>query len=806
MGALIICDGPGLVPRPRTPFAGTVIEACEKAWPDGLQGRTLFGWVDGRRLKLDAGAVEAGTDDFECVLGEGETLALAAWPAFGYDIPAWVWYLYAAVIVASVAAVVLLQPSIPGQNQGDAPSKVYSIGAQANEARLGDIVPRPFGRVVRVPEYASQSWRRYEGNKEIRHFLLVVGAGDHQVEDVRIGELSSADLSPGTLSWSAFRPSQHRRQMGWIRQATGIHENVVTSSEVDRQELLGRTKYTTDSASVTLGNTRVQVSPQEARDQIEVGDKLRYDDNIKSPDPSIERNVVGLDGEDVLIDSPFLEPGSKLAVFGYESVKVGPMVASPPGTVAERIEVDIEFPRGLYKQDDDGDFSRVGVQFGIWILEVDDSGEPVMNPQTGQQQGYYFTHSEYASTSTPQRRTLGWDIPNPRRFQVTVSRLDDPQVLSARDATQSLWTGLRAFLPEAPASQDLYGPVTLLAVTLTGTEQVSSAAQQRIGVVSRSILPRLAAPGNAPTANPADHLFEIVTDDTVGGAQPVSLLDMPELEAFAESQAGRSGFNGVFDRETTVWEAMRAVCGVAFAEPVLGGGGLRVAVDGPRETRTQAVTVDALRAPAKLTYSWRKAGDPDGVEVEWWDPKDFSRRQTRWPAACVRPEKVAKIGLADEAEALAHAKYEWAQRIYRNAVLDLPMEWAPMTLSKYDRIGVALPEFDWGRAGWVTEVAGLVLTLSVPVPEGALCVSLRGQDGAAEGPLAATGLGGKRLVLDQAPAIDLVTAGAVPTLAAFAAGGAAEMRDFTVERVTPGDGGADLRARPYDPRVFEGRV
>jgi len=75
-----------------------------------------------------------------------------------------------------------------------APSPTYSAQAQGNAARIGQPIPRIFGRHKVTPDYAAPPWAEFSGNKQRLHWLFCVGFGAYDVEALLIGE---------TLAWTA---------------------------------------------------------------------------------------------------------------------------------------------------------------------------------------------------------------------------------------------------------------------------------------------------------------------------------------------------------------------------------------------------------------------------------------------------------------------------------------------------------------------------------------------------------------------------------------------------------------------------
>ncbi len=68
------------------------------------------------------------------------------------------------------------------------PSPTYSIGAQSNSARLGQVIPVIYGRHVVYPDYGAMPWTEFSDNKQFLYQMFVVGEGLHEFEQYRLGE------------------------------------------------------------------------------------------------------------------------------------------------------------------------------------------------------------------------------------------------------------------------------------------------------------------------------------------------------------------------------------------------------------------------------------------------------------------------------------------------------------------------------------------------------------------------------------------------------------------------------------------
>lgn len=111
-----------------------------------------------------------------------------------------------ATIVSSVvsAAIVaggslLINAVIPPANQAladpttgnaglAASSPTYSLGAQSNQARLGQPIPVMYGRHLIFPDYAASPWAAFAAQKQYLYQIFCLGQGEFDIEQIRLSE------------------------------------------------------------------------------------------------------------------------------------------------------------------------------------------------------------------------------------------------------------------------------------------------------------------------------------------------------------------------------------------------------------------------------------------------------------------------------------------------------------------------------------------------------------------------------------------------------------------------------------------
>jgi hypothetical protein len=74
------------------------------------------------------------------------------------------------------------------------PSPTYNLQAQGNMARLDAAIPVQYGRLACYPDFAAQPYLEYAGNEQYLYQLLCIGAGEYDIEAIRIEDTAIASF------------------------------------------------------------------------------------------------------------------------------------------------------------------------------------------------------------------------------------------------------------------------------------------------------------------------------------------------------------------------------------------------------------------------------------------------------------------------------------------------------------------------------------------------------------------------------------------------------------------------------------
>ena len=360
---------------------------------------------------------------------------------------------------------------------------------------------------------------------------------------------------------------------------------------------------------------------------------------------------------------------------------VGPFETCKPGQHGTRIELDFVFSGGLFTMEDNGNLHSRTISVTIEYVSVDDDGNAV---------GAVLTRVEAftAGTNTPQRYSRPFDVPS-ARYRLRLKRNTDNDG-KANTSDRVNWTGSKFFLDFPSAGAPVYGNVTLVVVKLKATNGVASDAASTIRFRVVRMLAQLGVGDLAPTANPADAFVDILCAN-YGGNRPINddELDLPLLAELRAKWAYHNGFNAVFDQPSTVWEALTLSVQTVVAAPLPIGSRMSLIEDVPQPVRVQLFT-DANTAAGSLqiTHQWDRAGTPEGVRVEFRDPRTFSADAVLEPPIAPDYQTVSLFGCTSRDVAQQHADLTLDRRRLQRVNATFVTELEGLSCRPGQRIGI----------------------------------------------------------------------------------------------------------------------
>lgn len=624
---------------------------------------------------------------------------------------------------------VLPMPKAP---KGPEVSPTYTIGAQGNLARIEQAIPVQYGRLLAWPDFAAQPYTEYAGGEQYLYQLLCLGVGAFEIEEIRIED---TPISAFAEIETEIAPPD--------TQVTLFPTNVVTSVEVAGQELMGQ-----KTASYVWAGSVITVT--ETDHSRTIGQAVVLDVTSGGA-PSAVYTIITTPSVDSFTVTAASGSGSGATNVSTVIGGSDGFVASDVDSVAHHLAFDLVFPLGLYGGGSKLNDKSVVVQ--LQARQIDGNGGPI---------GDWITLDTPTLTdrsATPFGRSLRFDLATPGRYRVRAWRSDTKSTLS-NDGHQVMWAGLRSYLRE---TQD-FGPVTLLALRMRATNNLSAQASRRIGVLCTRKIPVWDGTAwSAPVASTALAwaLADAARNGDYGAGLADTRLDLAALLALdAEWAARGDSFNARFDQSGSWWEAVSKIAAAGRARIFMQGGVLRVVRDSAITMPLALYSMRNIRRGSfSVDYLLASEDTADALEVSYFDAASWSpRRVTARLAgsAGTTPVKLELFGVTDRAQALREGLYHAAANKYRRRVMKFATEMEGFIPSLGDLIAVQHDMPGWGQhaeaVAW--DAASRTLTLSEPVTfaAGDHYIGLRTMAGGESGPwLVTAGFDAYSVVLSETP-------------------------------------------------------
>lgn len=374
-----------------------------------------------------------------------------------------------------------------------------------------------------------------------------------------------------------------------------------------------------------------------------------------------------------------------------------------PDQTGNEAAIDIIFPNGLFTAVAGGGLGIHGCTITIKFTPIDALGNVT---------GAVISHTEQfvLATNTPHRRTFKYALPT-GRYRASVQR-DSPASVLASQSDTVVWGGLKFKL--TPPTHKVYGNVTLIAVKIKASNGISGGSSGRIRFkAARKLIP-LNKTTLEKTRNPVDALVDMVSAK-YGADRPYNNneFDISELTRSHTKWNGHNGFNGVFDKPTTVWEAMVLALQPVAAVPLPMGSQISIAHDCIKNYRMAMFTDNNMVANTiSIQYEFSKIGDPSGVKVEYRDPIGFEPAYVNLPDDRDDLTHIKLFGCTDKDVAMQHAQLQMNRVRLQRKSIAFETELEGLSVRYGDRIAVSHSMPSWGQSAEVVRYVGDTLILN----------------------------------------------------------------------------------------------
>lgn len=417
-------------------------------------------------------------------------------------------------------------------------------------------------------------------------------------------------------------------------------------------------------------------------------EQIRIEDTPLANFDEVQTEVVGPGGAVTLFPTRVITASEVSGQDMEYDVALGPFVANPADVDANTLGFDVVLPRGLYYANDKGGLDSRSIGFRLEYQAIDADGAAVGS----------WTVAENititAATTTPIRRSYRYTVPT-GRYQCRVTRTTT-KATDTRTGNDIAWAGLRAYIPGAQS----YGDVTLLAMRIRATDNISQQASRKVNVIVTRKLPMWSGSAwSAPasTRNPAWAAAYIARQRL-----PDSRINLSALKTLADTCAARGDrFDGVFDSQSTAWEALTNVGRVARAAPFMQGGRLQVYRDAPEPLPVAMFSPrNMLRNSFRLNYKMASEDMADSIDVEYFDSGTWSWKTVRATlplGTADKPIKVKLYGVTSRAHAWREGMYMAACNRYRRRFCTWQTEMDGFIPSLGDCVAITHDLPKWGQ-------------------------------------------------------------------------------------------------------------
>lgn len=427
------------------------------------------------------------------------------------------------------------------------------------------------------------------------------------------------------------------------------------------------------------------------------------------------------------VEIEFVKPGQRVTLFpaavqtsaevtGADLLSgqtIGGYVVNSAGTKVNRIAFDFVFTGGLFDADKKGKLQNRTVQIRNEVRKVDDTGTPLG--------GWVVVGSPQfrAATATAQRFTETYVVDEgryeARSTRVTADAGDDTTI---SDKVQ--WAGLRAFEP----GNNTYPDVTLMAIKIKATNQLSQQSSRQFNVIQTAMLPvwmgsYWTAP--QPTRSIAWVAADMLRNPIYGEGRQDSLIDLAKLKQLDTLWAARGDtFNGVFDTKQTFWDALASVLLCGRTQPLLIAGTVTFVRDEPRALAKGVFTPHNMIAGSFNTNHILYTDDsPDDVIVEYFDERTWKQNEVQCSltgSTSDNPTRISLFGATNYAHAWREGIYHAAANAYRRVTGNLQSEMEGKLLIRGDAVIVSHDMPKWGSAGEVIDFDPATRTVYLSEP------------------------------------------------------------------------------------------
>lgn len=735
-------------------YSGSLIDFLQTEFPDGFGVPSVHCFVNGNKIEPKHWDIPVSeSDDIVFLMTPALTGIMAAFSAVSGWLASGTILANAAIsmaVSAGIAGIQSIFSSKPHFGQSGVAHQQFSLYNTESQTKLGASIPVVYGSIVQAPDFASKAYQAYD--------TIVCDP--------------SGSTTIGQTEWNRSAGDKYEFGLYVLGQGTHEIESYEGKSGSDLVQLLGanfiKKDYIVPEAGQPYG-------------------VLNADFNVGiSNGPKFDGAIVS---ETISSDVILKDKG-----------KVGPYHLE--WSTINRVEVDIDFPQGLNIQDNRANFRQIDVTIQITATEKASGAKVIQN----------VTFSQGSNNIDALRRTIQFDVP-PGQYSIEIERMS-AKYTGNDHAQDSMKLGAIKGRRVVDPTLMLYKGCHILAARFQSGDKVPPGVFRELNVRYHRMLPSLEDGSLKRTSNPADVIFDIITNKLYGAGRPTEEIDMVRLRSLRVLWGGDNslyGVNGQFSSKQPVWNALNQALENCAGAAGVRDGQLTVITDGKRSVRTQVFS-EANITPEGFNFSvtWPKVGEPDGYRVSYRNPQSNEIEHVQWPIGAYNPKSIELHGCTDKTVAAQFARLQFQREQYGNVTVQLETEREGRVAVVGDLVGVSHTLTKWGVSGNMVDFdyGTSIVTMDVDTINAThdRCI-LRDAWGVPTAELRIEPLTTSTFrMLDPVPIelhmVHKINSGDPTHIIVGSFGDI--MQDYIVQSVAPQGDKTVLQLRRYDERVFEG--
>ncbi|HIF9260464.1 TPA: host specificity factor TipJ family phage tail protein [Photobacterium damselae] len=407
----------------------------------------------------------------------------------------------------------------------------------------------------------------------------------------------------------------------------------------------------------------------------------------------------------------------------------GPFFACPVSEVTDRIYIDLKFPDGIGRMEDDGSISSRELRV---MIEYRAEGDKTWKQQE-------FKRS--AGTRDQLGNTVHINLGKKVRPEVRVYRISgDDEDSRVFDRIEFKRLKSRLF------SASKYDDFSTLAIRIRGTNSLSRSAENKLGIIPTRMLQIPDGHGGWTTERYATRdiapaVRYIIQDAGLSDFQ-IGHHELLRLHKIWQQRGDT--FDAVFTDESTLFDVLKKVLAVGYAEPTLNYGQIVPVRDEPRTVFDYQYQPDNMLSKGlERDVNFIDEEEPDGVEVEYFSTETWKPETVM----CLlpgehglRPEKVRAFGVTNKTKAWRFGMRVRRKKRYRRVMYSFQTEMDGFNSNYLDYLALADDVPGYAQSGRIEQHhvtqgnTGLRLDLPLEWGRGVHHIAIRKPNGRTSGP------------------------------------------------------------------------